>query len=56
MKQTIDVIMQIITLMISIICFIKGIINIEEATEYMAISMALTSISLLFSRIQDKEN
>ena len=55
MKQTIDAIMQITTLVMGIICFVIGIINIKEATEYLAISMALVSASLLFSRIQDKE-
>ena len=55
MKQTIDAIMQIATLIMGIICFVIGIINIKEATEYLAISMALVSASLLFSRIQDKE-
>lgn len=55
MKQTTDAIMQIVTLIMSIICFVIGIINIEEATEYFAISMSLISVSLLFSRIQEKE-
>ena len=54
-KETIDAIMQIATLIVSIICFGIGIINIGEATEYFAISLALVSTSLLFSRIQDKE-
>lgn len=55
MKQTIDAIMQIATLVMSVICFGIGIINIKEDTEYLAISMALVSVSFLFSRIQDKE-
>ena len=56
MKQTIDAIMQIATLVMGVICFVIGIINVKEATEYLAISMALASVSLLFSRIQDKED
>lgn len=55
MKQTIDAIMQIATLIMGVICFGIGIVNIKEATEYLAISMALVSVSLLFSRIQEKE-
>lgn len=55
MKQTIDAIMQIATLIMGVICFGIGIVNIKEVTEYLAISMALISVSLLFSRIQDKE-
>lgn len=55
MKQTIDAIMQIATLVMGVICFGIGIINIKEDTEYLAISMALVSVSFLFSRIQDKE-
>lgn len=55
MKQTIDAIMQIATLIMGVICFGIGIVTIKEATEYLAISMALISVSLLFSRIQDKE-
>ena len=55
MKQTIDAIMQIATLVMGVICFGIGILDIKEATEYLAISMALFSVSLLFLRIQDKE-
>lgn len=55
MKQIIDAIMQIATLIIGIIYFIKGIVNIQETFEYLVISMAFVAISLLFSRIQDKE-
>ena len=47
--------MQIATLIMGVICFGIGIDNTKEATEYLAISMALVSVSLLFSRIQDKE-
>lgn len=55
MKQAMDAIMQIATLIMGVICFGIGIINLKEATEYFAISLALVSVSLLFSRIQEKE-
>ena len=55
MKQTIDAIMQIVTLVMGLTCIGLAIFNTEKVVEYLAISMALVSVSLLFSRIQDKE-
>lgn len=55
MKETIDAIMQIVTLIIGLACTGLAVFNTEKAVEYLAISMVLVSVSLLFSRIQDKE-
>lgn len=55
MKQTIDAIMQITTLIIGLACTGLTVLNTDKAVEYLGISMALVSVSLLFSRIQDKE-
>ena len=55
MKQTIDAIMQITTLIMGLACTGLAILNAEKAVEYLGIAMALVSVSLLFSRIQDKE-
>ena len=56
MKQTIDAIMQIVTLVMGLTCIGLAVLNTEKAVEYLAISMALVSASLLFSRIQEKED
>ena len=55
MKQTIDAIMQITTLIMGLVCTGLAALNTDKAVEYLAISMALVSVSLLFSRIQEKE-
>ena len=55
MKQTIDAIMQIATLIMGLACTGLAVLNTDKAVEYLGISMALVSVSLLFSRIQDKE-
>ena len=55
MKQTINAIMQIATLVMGLACLGLAVLNTDKATEYLGISMALVSVSLLFSRIQDKE-
>lgn len=55
MKQTIDAIMQITTLVMGLTCLGLAVLNTDKVAEYLGISMALVSVSLLFSRIQDKE-
>lgn len=47
--------MQITTLIMGLACTGLAILNAEKAVEYLGIAMALVSVSLLFSRIQDKE-
>ena len=54
MKETIDAIMQIVTLIMGLVCTGLAVFNTEKAVEYLAISMALVSVALLFSRIQEK--
>ena len=56
MKQVIDLVIQFTTLVLGIIYLIKGAISIDEAMDYLAIAMSLVAVSLLYSRIQDKED
>ena len=54
MRQALDVIMQIITLVLGCWCLVYATFE-DNTFEYLAMAMALVSASLLFSRIQDKE-
>ena len=56
MKQVIDIVIQLTTLVMGIIYSVKGAISTDEAIDYLAIAMSLISVSLLYSRIQDKED
>lgn len=54
MRQALDVIMQIVTLIWGCSCLVFATFE-DNTFEYLAMAMALVSASLLFSRIQDKE-
>ena len=56
MKQVIDIVIQFTTLVMGIIYLVKGAISTDEATDYLAIAVSLVAVSLLYSRIQDKED
>ena len=53
-KQTLDMILQIVTLIMGFVCFVLSIFE-DDPVEYTAIAMALVCISVLFGRVQDKE-
>ena len=55
MKQITDLIMQIITLIMGLTFLLLAILDTENVLEYLGLSIALVSVSILFSRIQDKE-
>lgn len=55
MKQILDAMLQIVTLIMGGICFVLSTFK-DETLEYLAIAMALVCVSVLFARVQDKED
>ena len=53
-KQALDMILQIVTLVMGCVCFVLSIFE-DDPVEYTAIALALTCVSILFGRVQEKE-
>lgn len=53
-SQILDTILQIVTLIMGCVCFVLSTFE-DDPVVYTAIAMALTCVSILFGRLNDKE-
>lgn len=54
MKQILDTILQIVTLIMGCVCFVLATFE-DDPVIYTATAMALVCVSILFGRLNDKE-